>query len=290
LLPALLFAMIYFCCPRWRSRIPAVAAGAAIPVLLFGAVDWMTWSFPWQSFLLYYKANTEHHVGREFWSQPWYWYALVLLVLIGPVVLLLFHGARRSPFLAIFCAIVVVLHSVIPHKEIRFIYPILAPALTLAAMGVVDLLNEIKAGMRFLENPRWVIAISVAFFLGSSALLTAQCADWYKTRWGAAAFDRLSREPALCGVGLYGVIWWESGGYTHLHREVPIIPLDSAAQMANDALAINALIAPVTSQNLPAGFTQSQCWQGVCLYQRPGACTAAHADEELNAYLRKIQE
>ena len=290
LLPALLFAMIYFCYPRWRSRIPAVAAGAAIPVLLFGAVDWMTWSYPWQSFLLYYKANTEHNVGREFWSQPWYWYALVLLVLIGPAVLLLFHGARRSPFLAIFCVIVVVSHSVIPHKEIRFIYPILAPALTLAAMGMVDLLHEIRGGMRFLENPRWVIAISVAFFLGSSALLAAQCADWYKTRWGAAAFDRLSREPALCGIGLYGVIWWESGGYTHLHRDVPIVPLDSAARMANDAPAFNALIAPATSQNLPAGFTQSQCWQGVCLYQRPGACTAAPADEELNVYLRKIQE
>jgi len=290
LLPALLFAMIYFCCPRWRSRVPAVAAGAAIPVLLFGAVDWMTWSYPWQSFLLYYKANTEHNVGREFWSQPWYWYALVLLVLIGPAVLLLFHGARRSPFLAIFCAIVVISHSVIQHKEIRFIYPILAPAITLATMGIVDLLDEIKAGMRFLENPQWVIAISVAFFLGSSVMLAAQCADWYKTRWGDGAFDRLSREPALCGIGLYGVIWWESGGYTHLHRDVPIIPLDSAAQVANDAPAFNALIAPATSQRLPAGFTQSQCWQGACLYQRPGTCTAAPADVELNAYLRKIEQ
>ena len=220
--------------------------------------------------------------------QPWYWYALVLLVLLGPAVLLLFHGARRSPFLAIFCAIVVVSHSVIPHKEIRFIYPILAPAITLASMGIVDLLDEIKAGMRFLENPRWVVAISVAFFFVSSALLAAQCADWYKTRWGDGAFDRLSREPAVCGVGIYRAIWWQSGGYTHLHRNVPIIPLESAAQLAKDAPAINALIAPVDSPGLPSGFGQSQCWEGVCLYQRPGACTAAPADEELNAYLRKI--
>jgi len=290
LLPALLFAMVYFCYPRWRSRIPAVAAGAAVPVILFGVVDWITWSYPWQSFILYFKANTEHHVGREFWSQPWYWYMLVLLVLLGPAVLLLFHGACRSPFLAIFCAIVVVSHSFIPHKEIRFIYPILAPALTLAAMGIVDLLHEIRRGMQFLENPRWVIAISLAFFAASSALLTAQCADWYKTRWGAAAFDRLSREPALCGVGIYKAIWWESGGYTHLHRNVPIIPLGSAEQLSKDAPAINALIAPVDSPRLPPGFGRSQCWEGVCLYQRPGTCTAAPADEELNAYLRKIQQ
>jgi len=289
LLPALLFAMVYFCYPRWRARIPAAAAGALVPVLFFGAVDWMTWSYPWQSFILYYKENVVSGPGKELTLvQPWYWYALVLLVLLGPAVLLLFHGARRSPFLAIFCAIVVVSHSVIPHKEIRFIYPILAPAITLASMGIVDLLDEIKAGMKFLENPRWVVAISVAFLFISSALLAAHCADWFKTRWGDGAFDRLSREPALCGVGIYHAIWWQSGGYTHLHRDVPIIPLESAAQLAKDAPAINALIAPVDSPGLPAGFGQSQCWEGVCLYERPGECAAAPANEELNAYLRKI--
>ena len=288
LLPALLFAMVYFCYPRWRTRIPAVAAGAAVPVLLFGGVDWITWSYPWQSFVKYYEANMVQGVGRQFWPQPWYWYLLVLLVLLGPAVLLLFHGARRSPFLAIFCAIVVVSHSVIPHKEIRFIYPILAPAITLASMGIVDLLDEIKRGMTFLENPRWVVAISVAFLFVSSALLAAHCGDWYKTRWGDGAFDRLSREPALCGVGIYNAIWWQSGGYAHLHRDVPIIPMESAAQLAKDAPTINALIAPAASQDLPIGFTQSQCWEGICLFERPGACATAPADEELNAYLRRV--
>ncbi len=291
LLPALLFAMISFCYPRWRTRIPAVAAGATVPVLLFGAVDWMTWSYPWQSFILYYKENVVSGPGKELTLvQPWYWYALVLLVLLGPTVLLLFHGARRSPFLAIFCAIVVVSHSVIPHKEIRFIYPILAPAITLAALGIVDLLHEIRRGMRFLENPRWVVAISVVFFFASSALLAAKCADWYKTRWGVGAFDRLSRDSEVCGVGIYRAIWWESGGYTHLHRDVPIIPLQSAGQLAKDAPAINALIAPADSPGLPSGFGQTQCWEGVCLYERPGTCTPPPADEELNAYLRKIQQ
>jgi hypothetical protein len=288
LLPALLFAMVYFCYPRWHARIPAVAAGASVPVLLFGAADWLTWSWPWQSFLLYFRANTTPGIGRQFWSQPWYWYALVLLVLLGPAVLLLVHGSRRSPFLAIFCAIVVVSHSFIPHKEIRFIYPILAPALTLAAIGIVDLIHEIRGGMRFLENPRWVVGLGVVFFLVSSALLAAHCADWYKTRWGVGAFDSLSHEPAVCGVGIYQAIWWESGGYAHLHRDVPIVPLDSAVQLTKDAPAINALIAPATSKDIPTGFSQSQCWQGVCLYQRPGACATVPAGEELNAYLRRM--
>jgi hypothetical protein len=287
LLPALVFAMVYFCYPRWRERIPAVAAGAIVPVLVFGAVDWFTWSYPWQSFVRYFKANVQGP-GKLFPVQPWYWYLLVLVVLLGPVVLLLFHGARKSPFLAIFCAIVVLSHSIIPHKEIRFLYPILAPAITLAAMGIVDLLREIKLGLKFLDNPKWVVAIGVVFFFVSSALLTAQCADWYRTRWGDGAFDRLSREPGVCGVGIYHLMWWESGGYAHLHRDVPIIPLESAAQLAKDAPSIDALVAPVSSPALPAGFVQSQCWQGVCLFVRPGTCAYPAVDEELNAYLKRI--
>jgi phosphatidylinositol glycan class B len=288
LLPALVFAMVYFCCPRWRERIPAVAAGATVPVLVFGVTDWITWSYPWQSFIRYFEANVVQGPGKLFPVQPWYWYLLILVVLLGPAVLLLFHGARRSPFLAIFCAIVVVSHSLIPHKEIRFIYPILAPAITLAAMGIVDLLHEIKHGLKILDNPRWVVAVGVAFLFVSSALLAAQCTDWYRTRWGDGAFDRLSREPGVCGVGIYRAMWWESGGYTHFHRDVPIIPLENATQLAKDTPSINALIAPVASPDLPAGFVQSQCWQGVCLYERLGTCTSPAADDELNAYLRRI--
>jgi GPI mannosyltransferase 3 len=289
LLPAVGFAMIYFCYPRWRIRIPAVIAGASLPVLLFGLADWVTGSFPWQSFFRYFEYNVLRGPGKEeTLAQPWYWYVLVLLVLLGPAVLLLFHGARRSPFLAIFCAVVVVSHSVIPHKEIRFLIPILAPSITLAAMGIVDLLREINRGSKILDNPKWVVAIGVVFFFVSSGLLAVHCADWCKTRWGVGAFDRLSGEPAVCGVGIYRRAWWESGGYTHLHRNIPIIPMESAAQLANDAPSFNALIAPAGSPGLPSGFTQSQCWQGVCLFERPEACVPPPAGEELNAYLKRI--
>ncbi len=287
LLPALVFAMAYFCYPRWRQRVPAVAAGAAVPVLLFGAVDWITWSRPWRSFFGYFEANVSG-MGKLFPVQPWYWYALVLVIFLGPAVLLLFHGARRSPFLAAFCAIVVVSHSAIAHKEIRFIYPVVAPAITLAAIGIVDLMAELKPGARFLGNPKWVVAIGTGFFLVSSALLTARCADWYQTRWGDGAFDRLSRDAGLCGVGIYGRMWWESGGYTHLHRDVPIIPLENAWQLANRAPSFNALIAPRNSAGIPGGFTQAECWSGMCLLKRAGTCAAPAAGEDINDYLKRI--
>lgn len=279
LLPALIFALAYFCYPHWRKRAPAVIAGASAPVLLFGIVDWVTWSYPWQSFIRSYTANLVHGLGKELSStEPWYWYLLVLLALIGPAVLFLYHGCKQSPFLAIFCGIIVVSHSMIPHKEVRYIYPVIAPAITLAAIGVVELLEEFrKRGAMFLNKPQWVVAIGAICLLGSSAMLAAQHADWYETPWGIGAFDRLSREASLCGVGIYDRNWTESGGYTHLHRNVPIIQLGSAAELTRDAPSFNALIAPHNSPGIPLGFTQSQCWKGVCLFQRAGTCAATAA-------------
>ena len=289
LLPALAFAVVYFCYPRWRQRTPAMVAGVSAPVLLFGVVDWITWSYPWQSFIRNFEANMVRGPGKELTLvQPWYWYLLVLVILVGPALLLVANGARRSPFLAIFCVIVIASHSVIPHKEVRYIYPILAPAITLAAIGVVDLLAEIKRGMRLLDNPKWVVAIGVTCFLLSSALLAAQCADWCKTSWGVGAFDRLNREASLCGVGIYDRIWWESGGYTHLHRDVPIVPAETATELIQDVPFFNALIAPLNSPGVPAQFKQLQCWKGVCLLERPGTCSAPASDKELNAYLKRI--
>lgn len=289
LLPAMLFAAIYFCYRRRRERVPAVAAGFATPVLLFGGVDWMTWSYPWQSYLLSFQTNMVSGIGREFsFHEPWYWYLLVIVVLLGPAALLLFHGARRSPFLAVLCAIIVVSHSFVPHKEIRYMYPIVAPALTLAAMGLVDLLGELRPGMKFPAEPRWVVAIGVVFFFVSSALLAVPCASWYRTRWGIGAFDCLSRQAELCGVGLYGVSWTQSGGYAHLHRNVPLMQLPDAAALAREAPSFNALIAPQNVSGLPFRFRKLQCWQGVCLNERAGGCVAPRADEELNAYLKAI--
>lgn len=46
-----------------------------------------------------------------------------------------------------------------------------------------------------------------------------------------AAFDNLSTDSSLCGVGLYRVHWSETGGYTHLHRDVPIVIIAHESQL-----------------------------------------------------------
>jgi len=288
LIPAVTFAAVYFCYPRWRQRIPIMFAGLSLPLLAFGLVDWFTWTYPWQSFIRYFQVNLMEGRSLIYGVEPWYWYLRILLTLLGPAVLFLWTGAQRSPFLAIFSLIILCSHLPIAHKELRFIYPILPLALTLASIGIV----EFSSGMRSLTAsaayPKATVAIGLIFFILSSSLLVIrQSKYWCQMRWGDFAFDRLSRDSRLCGVGLYQAPWWQSGGYAHLHRNVPIVQVLDADELIKDVPTFNAIITPVATSAMPFGFKQTGCWNGVCLLQRAGTCTTPPTDDELNSYLKK---
>jgi len=286
LIPAIAFAAVYFCYPHWRRRIPAVFAGLSIPILIFGLVDKITWSYPWQSCIRYFQVNliAGHGVGSE--HMPWYWYGRVLLILIGPAVLFLWHGARRSPFLAFVALAVVATHSLIAHKEPRYIFTVLPLALTLASIGVVDVASILKARSICVLSPKTTVALGLIFFSLSSISLAFMCSKWYRTNGGIAAMDRLSQDSALCGVGIYQFPWWHSGGFSHLHRNVPMLPISDAAELLRDAPSYNALIAPLSNSSIPPGFKTTECWNGVCLLQRDGPCTQPPPRDEIQAVLQ----
>jgi hypothetical protein len=286
LLPSVFFAVAYFCYPYWRRRIPVVLAGLSLPVLAFGLVDNVTWSYPWQSSIRYFQVNLIAGRGLGFEHMPWYWYLRALLILIGPAVLLLWHGARKSPFLAYFALAVVGSHSLIAHKEIRFIYPVLPVALTLASIGAVEVVSDWKARTKRTISPKSTIAFGLVFFILSSISIFILCHKWYRTNGGIAAMDRLSQDSALCGVGIYQFYWWHSGGYVHLHRNVPMMPITSSAQLLRDAPSFNALLAPQHISGIPTAFKTSECWNDVCLLQREGGCVPPPPGDEINTIQR----
>ena len=82
--------------------------------------------------------------------------------------------------------------------------------------------------------------------------------------------DRLSRDPSVCGVGLYKLSWLYSGGYSHLHRNVPIILVLRDDDLEDQALGFNALVTGGTFANKKIAFRSAGCWNGVCLYRRNG--------------------
>lgn len=285
LFPAVAVAGVYFCRFHWRARIAPVLAGILIPPAVFGAVDAITWSYPFQSFFRYFWVNTIEGRSALYGTEPWYWYLLILLAHLGPILLLALFGVRRSPFLGWIASVILAAHSLIPHKEVRYIYPLMPILITLAALGIVEIANELNHFLKSQIRPWILVPVALILFAFFSAFLAPQFTYWTRNPGSMTIVDQLSRDPAVCGLGVDGISWFNTGGYTHLHRNIPIILL-SASAMAEETASVNAVIAVGTPAHLPHEFALRECSDGVCLYQRARSCASPQTGE-VNAVLRQ---
>lgn len=183
-----------------RARAARVIAGA-VPVLVLAVLGdawfYRAWMFtPWE----YLRTNLIEGVASTFGIAPWYWYLaqapLWMAPPLGPlVVALCAAGAAarpRSPWVWAFAAFVLG-HSLIAHKELRFLFPMLYLVPVLAAFGVDWTARRAAGGAaaRLRRVLGWTLA-------GQSAILAALLLtpsihrgkefDWhfYRFLWEAA--------------------------------------------------------------------------------------------------------
>jgi GPI mannosyltransferase 3 len=282
LAPAVLFICFYFCWGQTRQRAFLVAGGVLLPVLAFGFCDAITWSYPFQSFLRYFWVNIVQGRSARYGVQPWYWYLLVLAKQ-WPIVLFALFGLRKNPFLGWVCAFILISHSVISHKEARFIYPLIPLMITLAAMGVVEcklLFQKFYSGGP-LSRSFAVTIVGGLFYLSHvyppRDIYSPEEADTME------ALAHLSLDPTLCGIGLKNISWLETGGYTYLHRKVPLVPILGKEALL-EPTAFNALLAvePIDGNSK---FALREEIGGTLIYTRPGPCQPTPG-ADLNSYLQ----
>jgi len=221
--PALLAAVLWryrFSWPDWRWLL---LGGLAIVLPLAGGLDALTWGSPFQSIWLNFLRNSIQGVSSGMGAEPGGFYLSYLDIALRPLPLLAalaIVGAVRAPALALAAAVTLLEHSLVPHKEVRFIYLTIAAAPILIGLGF----SEVLAWFRTRLDRRF----AAAWFLLASAGLSWWTGTvtfgprWQFERANTLAFLAASREPALCGLAVRDVWFWESGGYTYLHRDVPI--------------------------------------------------------------------
>lgn len=287
LAPAVLFAVLYFCHTDWRRRVPPAFAGLLLPVIVFGLVDALTWSYPFQSYIRYFWAVVLQGESLIFGTEPWYWYFWVLAVHFLPLFLLALVGVRRSPFLGWVVLIIVASHSLLAHKEYRFIYPVIPIVVTLAALGFVELAEDFRSWAKPSLSERTIAIAGLVLCICTSGMLGWYSPLWTKHSGGLVALDRLSRDSSVCGVGLYEVGWVETGGYAHLHRNVPMVVVRNSTELEQQVPSFNALLASDRFTDPQMRFSQEECWKDICLYRRPGLCVMAPQYNEINKLLRE---
>jgi len=287
LAPAVVFAAIAFSLKNPRVRLPAIAAGILAPVVVFGIVDAFTWSYPFHSFISFFRVNvvngaqtTGVQVSRQWivesgWYRPWYWFLPVLAKRLGPLVLIALIGVRRSPFLGWVALLILLTHSIVGHKEFRFIYPIIPIAVTLAGLGIAEMLSALKARSHLLRSVATTCVVGLIPCVCISAALAWFFPLWSRYSGSLIAFQNLSRDANVCGVALVGpeVDPTIGGGYTYLHRNVPIFffPTAAAADTKQLSPSFNALVTALPLRH--AGFESTRCWNGTCLQRSQVSCT-----------------
>jgi phosphatidylinositol glycan class B len=113
-------------------------------IMLFGVfLDYLFYNEFVLTTLNYFKLNLVEGRASDFGTKPWWFYfAYFIIVGIPPLSLILFlsffAGIIQLPKNIFTCIIIpfVFIHLLIPHKEIRFLFPVFYPFIFLAVYGL----------------------------------------------------------------------------------------------------------------------------------------------------------
>ena len=176
---------------------PVLALSAAIDTAMGG------WPFGW---LL---ANIHQNItlGRSHaWVDgPFYYFqsfALVWGIWLVPVIILAMIGAKRCPALLLAALVNLFAHTLIAHKEYRYILLTTMLLAILAALGTADAIRWVR---RRSPPGRWtnLTWIAAGTWIASSttiALAGPMHYWWDQQRNELDAFSTLRDTPGLCGV------------------------------------------------------------------------------------------
>jgi hypothetical protein len=207
---------------RWRKMVHLLA-GFGVAVLALGWLDRVTLGSWFHSPLEYLRANIAENKSAAFGVQPWDYYLDSLGRLFGAFPLAgicLLAGATREWRLALAAVVFISVHSVIGHKESRFLWTLTPIAYLLTAIGLEMLSRRIPQGTIRLAAGALVI-FSVAWVEGRSLANM----PWNYTPYvdSAHALATVGRRPEVTGAGVYGTTRFVCGNYFYLRRPIPLV-------------------------------------------------------------------
>ena len=215
-----------------------VALVLLVSALVLGFVDRVTWGGWFQSALVYLRFSLSG--GSETWGrQPFGYYLSTLVGLPGLVAILLLPlaiaGGIRSRALLAVTVLFLVGHSVVPHKELRFIVPAIPLLCALAGLGLEQMRRTLSQPV-FLTAGTLLLATSLFSALMLPQLTFGNLGAYLSTHPQSSAWDdsapvnslmlAAGEQRDLCGLRIYGPSLPWTGGYSYLNRRVPMYAVD----------------------------------------------------------------
>ncbi len=329
----LLAALVLTVAARYSLRgALALAVGGLAALLLGGLLDWVTWGRPFQSTVIQLRFNLIWSGGERWGVSPPSFFLQAMLATNGLALLVLvlgfLAGLPRTWPVAVPALLFFAIHSAVSHKELRFLYPVLPLFLMGASVGLAALIERTPwLGRRPHETAAVVAgALLLAFGLharqvtfediGQGAEVPGEAGPPTRSVWRCLdEQNRLLAEVAwqadLCGLMLPDANAYWTGGYSYLHRRVPILwPEDPSVartpfsnprrNIENSVRRHMPLVAPqdfdaanyaLLSPDQEIGDSRYQLVGhrgGYALYRREGICQAARAQVRRYGRLRPM--
>jgi phosphatidylinositol glycan class B len=300
LAPGLLVVAVWLGGLDLRGRWVPMALGGLAPLIVFGVADWLYWGAPFSSYVAALRIDLIDSKASIYGVEPpIYFFEQLANTWAGALpamAALVILRARASALWIVVALVIIASHMLIPHKEYRFVFPAFAGLALVAAMGSADLIERMRQ-LPGLPGGA-LVAVAAALWAGTSLALAFTPGfkdEWFESGDVIAASFRLAHQDDLCGVLFYNHDWAATGGYAHLHRDVPMFALADDQDTARQSTgAFNAII--LTHEFLDdfaPQFTLQDCsgdeGDDVCIMKREGGCTRA-PDLEVNAMLRRLGE
>ncbi len=195
-----------------------------------GYIDYLTWGKFFLSYYNNYVFNKVYNVASLFGTHPFAFYFTSLSVTSMGIFfitgLLSFIFLRNTWLLLLCVAGVIISHSIIPHKEHRFIFVVIPIFLMLFSIIVTKSIPHYR---QILKKYFLSIIFSVFFIVslaGSFNKLPFQRILYHRPVFFQNgilnAYLYLFKETDLHAILNISEPWHQTGGYYYLHRDIPI--------------------------------------------------------------------
>lgn len=296
LAPAAFVAAACACGTDIRNKWLPLAFGGIVTLLMAGFLDAVTWNYPFQSFVETFRINIVEGRSHIYGIRPWYYYIGKWTVIWGgavvPMLVLFLIGARHNLMLAFVSIAIVATHMLFAHKQYRFGLPAVPLIIVLIGLGTTALLKDQQG--RLASRRVWRGAVALVIFGWMVTSLSLAIGDHFRRFWtdrdgGLLVMQQAYAASDMCGLGLVGVPWTDTGGYTHMHRDVPLFVPDSG-DVGLEA-GYNYAAAPRSTIPDDSRYARVGCYgtNEICLFRREGGCKSM-PDNEVNAVLIRRNE
>jgi hypothetical protein len=252
---------------QWRCALRAAVAGAVV-FGFAGLLDAWSWGTPFISYYNNLHFNLLLSKGDVFGRSPLFAYLHWLTVgSAGLYLLAIGYGVlqwKRCWPILLLLACVLVPHSLIPHKEYRFV--ILAVPLLLVLLA--DAIVNGSRRLRPIFGDLAVVGTAIATVATVSIVECVLHGVFARDDRLVATLDLSRRGDVAALLDLTGH-WSQSGGFYYLHQDVPRDfqqQIQSVPMSAVRSLVSHVLV-PVTQATIP-GFRVSTRYRNVAILEQ----------------------